>query len=365
MVAFQDLLAQVSAAHEADVAELREQVAQLQHRHDGCCAGNSAAASDGDRVESCQCSDYELDEEAQHPSPLCVPEALHRAPSILVPEEWHMEPIIKVFGTEVRNLGLRILWNNARPVIQHVEQGAAAQEVGICGGDYLQAINGTDTLGRSREELLPLLRVRPLTLELQRKVASPSTSLNFGQRHSSMPMYSSIQSSRSPVAASARHENTKAKLLAIKEKYVSEDTINNRYPALNEEATQGNHTPVSTKSVKICPRSPLSPRNISDRNLSKTSGEPKSSEGTASYLGMRRFITARKESTASVAHVAIGNFKISFHEDGHSQHSSCRSMGAMLHSTLKWWSHLEEPESEPLALRNCWSLEFSSHYHPR
>lgn len=27
------------------------------------------------QVESCQCSDYELDEEAQHPSPLCVPEA--------------------------------------------------------------------------------------------------------------------------------------------------------------------------------------------------------------------------------------------------------------------------------------------------
>eukprot|EP00931_Biecheleriopsis_adriatica_P003953 TRINITY_DN10569_c0_g1_i1.p1 TRINITY_DN10569_c0_g1~~TRINITY_DN10569_c0_g1_i1.p1 ORF type:complete len:707 (+),score=113.34 TRINITY_DN10569_c0_g1_i1:217-2121(+) len=89
------------------------------------------------------------------------------------------EPLIKTFGEEVQaHLGFKVLWGKDSkdwPAIQRVDLDSAADKCGICPGDMMVAINGVATMGRAREELLPLLRLRPLQLELVRRGAGTAS----------------------------------------------------------------------------------------------------------------------------------------------------------------------------------------------
>eukprot|EP00930_Biecheleria_cincta_P059518 TRINITY_DN45235_c0_g1_i1.p1 TRINITY_DN45235_c0_g1~~TRINITY_DN45235_c0_g1_i1.p1 ORF type:complete len:655 (+),score=120.89 TRINITY_DN45235_c0_g1_i1:153-1967(+) len=71
------------------------------------------------------------------------------------------------FGHDVQQLGFRICWRGERPTIEKVDDGGAASQHGIAEKDVLLAINGLDTFGRTRQELLPMLKIRPLQLQLE------------------------------------------------------------------------------------------------------------------------------------------------------------------------------------------------------
>merc|ERR1712060_405025 len=50
----------------------------------------------------------------------------------------------------------------------NVKPGGEAEAKGLAVGDYIVVISGTPTLRRSRDELLPLLKTRPLRLRVRR-----------------------------------------------------------------------------------------------------------------------------------------------------------------------------------------------------
>jgi len=68
----------------------------------------------------------------------------------------------------VARLEFDVEWLEDGPRVGAVKGGGAAHQKGIVKGDLLSEINGTPTSGRSREELLPLLKARPLHLKLRR-----------------------------------------------------------------------------------------------------------------------------------------------------------------------------------------------------
>jgi len=70
------------------------------------------------------------------------------------------------FGEEVGRLGFEVLWDGAWPAVSNVAPEGEAARRGVAVGDLLREVNGTCTLGKSRSELLPLLKQRPLRLKL-------------------------------------------------------------------------------------------------------------------------------------------------------------------------------------------------------
>jgi len=90
-----------------------------------------------------------------------------------------LEPleIVVQFDEEVKRLGFEVLWEEERPVVGNVMSDGAAQRSGMSPGDVLTQIGGLDTLGRSRDELMPLLKVRPLELKMTRAAAATPSSL--------------------------------------------------------------------------------------------------------------------------------------------------------------------------------------------
>jgi hypothetical protein len=77
------------------------------------------------------------------------------------------------FDEQVGALGFEVAWNlpkadpkeeDSRPVVTHVAQDSPANKEGVEPGQVLIAINGAETSGRSRGDLLPLLCSRPLYL---------------------------------------------------------------------------------------------------------------------------------------------------------------------------------------------------------
>jgi len=239
------------------------------------------------------------------------------------------EPFVKVFGEEVKHLGLRVQWSAQRPTILRVDEGTAAQTVGICPGDLLLAINDTTTEGRTREELLPLLRHRPLTLQFVRKLGDSSHAtgtMTFGTPNHSVRDVKTKKMQQPKVMAIQNFDDRSY-----------EANLSNAW-ADSPTIAEGRVVPPDT------PRKIMSGKN--GRKQSKGSGAASGSEAdtnegaeTETQLGLRRFIATRKDSTTSVAEVGIGNFKISIHDQ--SERKTC---ARRLHSLLKWLSHLEEPE---------------------
>jgi len=76
------------------------------------------------------------------------------------------------FDQHVGSLGFEIRWGEEWPRVGHIMPGGAAQQMGVRHDDALLEINGSSTLHRSREELMPLLKVRPLQLVLARDEAA-------------------------------------------------------------------------------------------------------------------------------------------------------------------------------------------------
>lgn len=82
------------------------------------------------------------------------------------------------FEAKVKKLGFEVLWDEEFPAVGALKPEGAAQRRGVTEGDVLWEIQGTSTQGRTRAELLPLLKERPLRITLRRvrKVAAGESS---------------------------------------------------------------------------------------------------------------------------------------------------------------------------------------------
>lgn len=72
------------------------------------------------------------------------------------------------FGEEVKRLEFEVEWSEEGPVVGNVSAGGAAAKRGLQEGDCIVELNGQSTSGKGRPDLLPLLKARPLLLEVNR-----------------------------------------------------------------------------------------------------------------------------------------------------------------------------------------------------
>jgi len=84
-------------------------------------------------------------------------------------EEFAMFRIHAFFDTGVQRLEFEVEWHDGQPSVGTVVPGGAADCRGVCAGDRLIEIGGVRTSGKGREQLLPLLRSRPLLLKIDRE----------------------------------------------------------------------------------------------------------------------------------------------------------------------------------------------------
>jgi len=122
------------------------------------------------------------------------------------------EAFYRTFGLDVEQLGFRIAWN-ALPSVQMLEEGSAAQACGLKNEDVILEINGMETEGKERSELLPKLKERPLELKIQRPaaqatrpVSSLQANLAMYQAHSTNSIFSE------PEARAQMDEESREKL---------------------------------------------------------------------------------------------------------------------------------------------------------
>lgn len=87
------------------------------------------------------------------------------------------------FGDQVHKLEFEVAWKDQQPSVGVVKPAGAAEQRGIVFGDRLVEIAGIRTTGRGREELLPLLKKRPLLLKIDREAhveaSDPSLELDL------------------------------------------------------------------------------------------------------------------------------------------------------------------------------------------
>jgi len=74
------------------------------------------------------------------------------------------------FDESVGRLGFEVEWASEGAHVGKVNSGGNADQRGIIALDQIFAMNGTLTSGKGRAELLPILKVRPLLLELNRVI---------------------------------------------------------------------------------------------------------------------------------------------------------------------------------------------------
>lgn len=74
------------------------------------------------------------------------------------------------FDETVTHIGLQVEWAEPMPVVAAVKLGGEADQRGIHLGDSIARVNGADAAGKARNEILQMLKARPLVLELERKV---------------------------------------------------------------------------------------------------------------------------------------------------------------------------------------------------
>eukprot|EP00931_Biecheleriopsis_adriatica_P003955 TRINITY_DN10569_c0_g3_i1.p1 TRINITY_DN10569_c0_g3~~TRINITY_DN10569_c0_g3_i1.p1 ORF type:complete len:721 (+),score=117.48 TRINITY_DN10569_c0_g3_i1:74-2236(+) len=184
MVSFNDLLEQLATKHENTIAALESRTVSLTNEiwslRSALELSHPAAAATlhSDPSESLSVSPDMV--RCQFAAPRAFQqEALHGTLKPIEDNDDVEEPLVKFFGEEVQaHLGFKVLWgkdSTDRPAIQRVDEDSAAHSRGICPGDILVAINGVATVGRAREDLLPLLRLRPLQIELVRRGAGISS----------------------------------------------------------------------------------------------------------------------------------------------------------------------------------------------
>ena len=67
------------------------------------------------------------------------------------------------FDERVQKLGFEVVWAD-RPCVGSVVPNGEAERVGLVAGAVITEMNGISTLNKSRDELMPLLKLRPLRL---------------------------------------------------------------------------------------------------------------------------------------------------------------------------------------------------------
>lgn len=72
------------------------------------------------------------------------------------------------FDAKVKKLGFEALWDEEFPVVGALKPDGAAVRCGVLEGDVMLEINGTSTQGKTRDELMPSLKSRPLRITLGR-----------------------------------------------------------------------------------------------------------------------------------------------------------------------------------------------------
>merc|ERR1719240_1710410 len=73
------------------------------------------------------------------------------------------------FLESVKKLEFEVEWRQPAPIVVRVVPNGAAERHGIRAGDCIVQLNSVETTQQTREDLLPILRQRPLNLKLERK----------------------------------------------------------------------------------------------------------------------------------------------------------------------------------------------------
>jgi len=81
------------------------------------------------------------------------------------------------FDEQVLELGFTVAWAQPSPVVDQVRPNLAAEQRGVRVGDSLLAFNGVSTEGKTREQLLPFLKERPLIIQLKREKSTTTSPL--------------------------------------------------------------------------------------------------------------------------------------------------------------------------------------------
>jgi len=121
--------------------------------------------------------DYASPEETQPATHAGI--MLQGAAQALEEEELIDEYIFRLrtlFEPDVKSLEFQVNWqDDMLPAVGLVKEAGEADRRGILQGDSIAVINGMPTEGKVRADLLPLLKERPLTLEVRRchRVADP------------------------------------------------------------------------------------------------------------------------------------------------------------------------------------------------
>lgn len=74
-----------------------------------------------------------------------------------------------IFGEQVKRLEFEVEWKDEQPSSGVVKPGGEADQRGMVRDDRIIEINGKRTSGKGRDDLLPLLKQRPLTLKVDRE----------------------------------------------------------------------------------------------------------------------------------------------------------------------------------------------------
>lgn len=85
----------------------------------------------------------------------------------------HTLPVFRFqayFDAKVQRLEFEVEWQSTPPSVGRVQPSGAADIRGISHGDRIAEVNGVVTAGQGRDDLLPLLKMRPLMLSVDRIV---------------------------------------------------------------------------------------------------------------------------------------------------------------------------------------------------
>jgi len=79
------------------------------------------------------------------------------------------------FDASVQKLEFEVEWQEGCPAVGMVKAGGQAARRGLAQGDEITEIAGVRTAGKGREQLLPLMKQRPLTVKVARKGGAAHT----------------------------------------------------------------------------------------------------------------------------------------------------------------------------------------------
>eukprot|EP00933_Yihiella_yeosuensis_P047037 TRINITY_DN42689_c0_g1_i1.p1 TRINITY_DN42689_c0_g1~~TRINITY_DN42689_c0_g1_i1.p1 ORF type:complete len:484 (-),score=101.32 TRINITY_DN42689_c0_g1_i1:122-1573(-) len=137
--------------------------------------------------------------------------AAAKAAAAKASSDFAMFRIHAFFDESIKRLEFEVAWKDQQPAVGNVKPGGEAESRGLVPGDRLVKIGGVRTTGKGRDDLLPVLKQRPLLLEVDREARTadpqePHIKLELTlcqnsdigiqvQRRGNMPVVSTLQSS--------------------------------------------------------------------------------------------------------------------------------------------------------------------------